>query len=195
NYLSHKDYQNHVIKYLNKLYLGGLLTLLSKDWIHIYKLWITDISGVYNLLIDSYSSKGPCDYNPVNMLRAYLLFLFAKPTIGITKWVDELRRVPLYAIICGFKPNKTPSVGTFYDFFDRLWLGQKDNAHGHVKPKKRKKSKKKKPKKGKKAPVKKKGRVQRLIDRALNYGTYKTDKDTDRLFDLLQSQFRKLKLL
>ena len=123
------------------------------------------------------------------MLRAYLLFLFAKPTIGITKWVDELRRVPLYAIICGFKPNKTPSVKTSYDFFDRLWLGQKNNAHGHVKPKKRKKSKKKKPKKGKKAPVKKKGRVQRLIDRALKYGTYKTDKDTDRLFELFQSQF------
>jgi len=35
------------------------------------------------------------------MLRSFLLFLLTKPEIGITAWVDELYRVPLYAILSG----------------------------------------------------------------------------------------------
>jgi len=55
------------------------------------------------------------------MLRSFLLFLLTKPEIGITAWVDELYRVPLYAILSGFEPGDVPGVGTFYDFFARLW--------------------------------------------------------------------------
>jgi len=56
--------------------------------------------------------------------------------MSLTRWVDQLRRIPLYAIICSFQSHKTPAIGTFYDFFNHLWLSDQDNVH--VKPKKRK---------------------------------------------------------
>jgi hypothetical protein len=153
DFKSHNDYQNFVIENLRKYYSGGLLALVNSDWPIIHKLWITDLSGVHHLLINTYADKGPPGYPPSNMLRAYLLSLLVEPTMSLTKWVDQLRRVPLYAIISGFEPHETPAIGTFYDFFNRLWLSDQNNFHGHVKPKKRKKSKKKKPKKGKKMPL------------------------------------------
>lgn len=61
----------------------------------------------------------------------------------------KCNRVPLYAVLNGFEPGDIPSVGTFYDFFRRLWGQEKNN----IKPKiqqKRKKRKKKKLKKGEK---------------------------------------------
>ena len=73
------------------------------------------------------------------MLRSYLLFLLTNPTIGITKWVDELHRVPLYAILSGFEPGDVPGIGTFYDF-NRLWGFTSDN----VKPKAKSKRKRRK---------------------------------------------------
>jgi len=55
----------------------------------------------------------------LDQLRAFLMMLQVSQT-SLTKRVYELRRVPLYAIISGFLPDHTPSVGTFYDFFSRL---------------------------------------------------------------------------
>lgn len=189
DFKSHIDYQNFVIENLRKYYSGGLLALVNSDWPVIHKLWITDLSDVYHLLIDTYADKGPPGYPPSNMLRAYLLSLLVEPTMSLTKWVDQLRRVPLYAIISGFEPHQTPAIGTFYDFFNRLWLSDQDNFHGHVKPKKRKKSKKKKPKKGKKMPLKKPGILQLLVNRYNKYGSSFKPKATDLLFDLFKDSF------
>ena len=189
DFKSHNDYQNFVIENLRKYYSGGLLALVNSDWPVIHKLWITDLSGVHHLLIGTYADKGPPGYPPSNMLRAYLLSLLVEPTMSLTKWVDQLRRVPLYAIISGFEPHETPAIGTFYDFFNRLWLSDQDNFHGHVKPKKRKKSKKKKPKKGKKMPLKKPGILQLLVNRYNKYGSSFKPKATDLLFDLFKDSF------
>ena len=38
-----------------------------------------------------------------------------------------LRETPLYAILSGFPFGDTPGVGTFYDFFSRLWKDDSDN--------------------------------------------------------------------
>ena len=76
------------------------------------------------------------------MLRSYLLFLLTSPTIGITKWVDQLYRVPLYAILSGFEPGNIPGVGTFYDFFQRLWGYDKQNIKSQKQKRKKKKKKK-----------------------------------------------------
>jgi hypothetical protein len=35
-------------------------------------------------------------------------------------WVQRLREQPFYALLCGFEPDLVPSVGTIYDFQDRL---------------------------------------------------------------------------
>lgn len=186
--VSHESYQNFVLSKLQEYYAGGVLTLVSKDWPIIHKLWITDLSYVYALILDSYSNKGPEPRDPASMMRSYLLFLLIDPTIGITKWVDQLYRVPLYAILSGFEPNDIPGVGTFYDFFNRLWESQSSNTKPNTKHK-RKKKKSKKPKKGEKVAPKKPGVVKRLVERFFKYGSNKKTLPTDRLFDLFKSQF------
>ncbi|HZJ83836.1 MAG TPA: transposase [Clostridia bacterium] len=185
--ITHESYQNFVLNHLNEHYSGGVLTLVAKDWPIITKLWITDISYVTTWLSDTYSVKGPLPRDPASMLRSYLLFLLTNPTIGITKWVDELYRVPLYAILSGFEPGDIPGVGTFYDFFNRLWGFGPDNAKSKTKPK-RKKRKKKRPKKGEKLAPKDPGIVSRLINRFIHRGSKKKHLTPDRLFDFFQSQ-------
>ncbi|GAU80091.1 transposase [Fusibacter sp. 3D3] len=187
--ISHEAYQNFLLEQLNMHYSNGILVLVNKDWALILKLWLTDLSYVSTLLYSSYSPKGPKPRDPASMLRSYLIFLLTRPTIGITEWVDELHRVPLYAILSGFEPGDVPGVGTFYDFFKRLWNSDQPNKKSKLKQKLKRKKKKKKYKKGEKAPLKKPGVVKRLVDRFLKYGSAKKDLPTDRLFDLFQSQF------
>ena len=156
----HKAYQEFVIEQLQQHYTGGLLVLVNKDWPLIAKLWITNLSEITMLLQDSYSLRGPAPRDPASMFRSFLLFLLTKPEIGITAWVDELYRVPLFAILSGFEPGDIPGVGTFYDFFARLW----DAPEKSFKPRKqRRKRKTKKGKKGEKAPTTTPGRIKRAV--------------------------------
>lgn len=39
--------------------------------------------------------------------------IFPANQTSVTKWVDDLSRIPLYAIISVFKPGDTPSVGPY----------------------------------------------------------------------------------
>lgn len=188
-FVTHESYQNFVLTQLKEHYSDGVLTLVSKDWPIITKLWISDFSYITTWLIDTYSTKGPLPRDPASMIRSYLLFLFTNPTIGITKWVDELYRVPLYAILSGFEPGDIPGVGTFYDFFDRLWGLDFDNVKPKDKRKyKSKKKKKKKFKKGEKQTPKNPGVVRKLINRFLRDGSRKKLLPADRLFEFFQSQ-------
>lgn len=186
-FVTHETYQNFVLTKLKKHYSDGILALVSSDWPVITKLWITDISYVTSWLSDTYSAKGPLPRDPDSMLRSYLLFLLTNPTIGITKWVDELHRVPLYAILSGFEPGDIPGVGTFYDFFTRLWGLDFDNVMPKLK-RKRKSKRKKKPKKGEKEPPKNPGIVKKLINRFLRNGAKIKVLPGDRLFEFFQSQ-------
>ena len=188
--ISHESYQNFILDQLQEHYSSGILVITSKDWELISKLWLTDLSHISTLLYDTYSIKGPKPRDPASMMRSYLTFLLTRPSIGITQWVDELHRVPLYAILSGFKPGELPGVGTFYDFLARLWNSDNSNTRSKLRAKrKRKKKKKKKPKKGEKAPLKKPAITQRLVNRFLQYGSTKKELSTDRLFDFFKSQF------
>ena len=62
---------------------------------------------------------------PSCMLRSYLLALKLKVT-SITVWCRMLMETPLYAILSGFPFGDTPDVGTFYDFFSRIWQDDRD---------------------------------------------------------------------
>ena len=186
-FVPHSSYQDFVLHQLNKHYSNGILTIVANDWPVITKLWITDISYITTFLSDKYSLKGPSPRDPDSMFRSYILFLLTNPTIGITKWVDELHRVPLYAILSGFEPGDIPGVGTFYDFFNRLWGLESDNVKSNLKHKRRKK-RKKKPKKGEKQAPKNPGIVKKLIARFFRDGAKKKTLPGDRLFEFFQSQ-------
>ncbi|WP_333482932.1 transposase [Sutcliffiella sp. NC1] len=89
-----------------------------------------------------YSSnpRGRKPRNPCDMLRSLLLMHFQKET-SVDKWVFTLKTNLIFAILSGFSPDDVPGVGTFYDFFKRLWI------HSSPHLSKRSKRKLKKPRK------------------------------------------------
>jgi hypothetical protein len=184
-FVSHADYQRLTLERLRHHYTNGAAVLVRRDWPVIWNCLISDLSHTTTFLRDTYADHGPAPRDPASMLRSFLLFLLVTPEIGITKWVDELYRVPLYAILSGFEPGDIPGVGTFYDFLSRFWAADENN----LKPKKKpKRSKPKKGKKGEKAPTTSAGKVKRLVERILRSGMPFREQPFDRLLEFFQSQ-------
>lgn len=75
---------------------------------------------------DCYSVFDPEPRLPSCILRFYLLALKLKVT-SITVWCRMLKETPLYAILSGVSFGDTPGVGTFYDFFSRIWMDSSNN--------------------------------------------------------------------
>ncbi len=84
-------------------------------------------------------------------------------------------------------PGHTPGVGTFYDFFARLWPSVSPHLTGPVKPKRNKKHVK--GKKGEKAPTTTPKKVERLVERILLRRSAITSLPTDRLMALFRECF------
>jgi hypothetical protein len=185
---THKKYQDFVISQIQLHYTSGILNMTSNDWILVEKLWLTDLSGTAAFLEKHYGRRGPKPIDPDCMLRAYLLMLLTRQGYSITYWVDELRRVPIFAILSGFEPGNTPGIGTFYDFFRRLWNSDSPNCKKHEKRPKRKPPKGKK--KGDKSPTTSPGKVARLVKRLLqSNASAPTSQPFDRLYDFFQAEF------
>lgn len=120
---SHHDYLTFVTDQLQKEYdTPGAMSLLQQFYSDLI-FWITpiDLSSTAALVRSSYSlkTKGRAPRDPADMLRSALLM--TKLGMSVDDWVRALRTIPVYAILSGFLPNDTPGVGTFYDFFRRLW--------------------------------------------------------------------------
>lgn len=181
----HSDYQAFVLQQLQSSFGPGVV-LISKDWPLAVKLWMTDLSTITSLLMDEYSNRGPEPRDPASLFRSYLVLLMTNPAMGITEWINEMKRTPIYAILSGFDFDDLPGVGTFYDFFERLWPA----VDKHLKPKKqrKRKSKTKKGKKGEKAPTTTPGKVKRLVEWMMRHTDNKTALPADRLFDFFQTQ-------
>lgn len=183
---SHAEYQTFVEQQLKLHYAGSsILCLVPKDWYLIKKFWITDLSRTADLLKGQYSDRGSKAKDPANLMRSYLLMLSTKQT-SVTNWVDDLRRIPLYAIISGFQPGDTPGIGTFYDFFDRLWNLETPHISSPTRPKRKKP---KKGKKGEKAPTTTPGKVARLVKRLTKYPSHPRILPVDTLQTLFKEQF------
>ena len=183
--IAHSSYQDSVLERLRHYYNGGVFVIVNDDWPLVAKFWMTDLSYITTMLKDCYDPKGPEPRDPASMLRSYLLFLMTKPEIGITEWINEMKRIPYYAILSGFEPGHLPGVGTFYDFFQRLWTASGNNLKSK---KQRRKRKPKKGKKGEKAPTTTPGKVKRLVEWVIRHIAKKTDLPSDRLFHFFQTQ-------
>ncbi len=157
---SHRDYQSFVAEQLKTHYTAGILRVQPPDWNLIEKFWLTDLSKTATILHNTFSKQGPSPRDPADMLRSVLLMLQTGES-SVTKWVTQLRRVPLYAILSGFLPTQTPGIGTFYDFFDRLWAS--DSPNFSSKKKRKTKKIKKGKKKGEKAPTTSPNKVANLV--------------------------------
>jgi hypothetical protein len=180
-FIPHLHYQQFLLDNFRRYY-GPTFVIISKDWPLVTKFWMTDLSAMTTLLQDLYSSRGPEPRDPASMFRSLLLLIMTNPTMGLTEWINEMKRTPLYAILSGFEIGDIPGVGTFYDFFKRLWASS--NKHLRLK-KRRKKLKPKKGKKGEKAPTAP-GRVARLVCWMMRHVAKKTDLPADRLNHFFQ---------
>lgn len=132
----HSAYQDSFVSDFLQYYPNPFA--LSKDtWNTIIQFWHLDLSLTDRMMQDCYSVFGPEPRLPSAMLRSYLLSIKLKIT-SITKWANMLKDCPLYAIISGFTVGDTPGIGTFYDFFSRLWQSDKNHLSPNARfPKKK----------------------------------------------------------
>ena len=145
---------------LRKYYPDAAESLPSSTWDIMERFWNLDLSPLNSLMQDCYSVFGPAPRQPSDMLRSILLSVeFKIPTV--TQWCAELRHNHLYAILSGFPVGSTPGIGTFYDFFHRLWKSDKPDIRNPIHSPKR--SPKKPDKKGVKAPPVDKIRIEDLL--------------------------------
>ena len=140
----HAAYQDFLKTNLPKYYPNPD-SIPSSTWDIIERFWHLDLSYTDELLRSKYSIFGPKPRTPSCMQRSYLLSIDFK-VYSITDWAAQLKINPLYAILSGFEFGDTPGIGTFYDFFDRLWDSKEDNLSPHEHPIKKKKLKKPKTK-------------------------------------------------
>ena len=133
-----------------------------------------------------YSKFGPSPRTPSCMQRAYLLSIDFKVT-SITEWATQLKMNPLYAILSGFEVGDTPDVGTFYDFFSRLWDSDSHNLNPNLH--KLKTPVKKPKKKGYKAQPVEKITIDQLLSSLENQTFLLSDQPYGSLFDIYSKEF------
>src|SRR5690606_16019105 len=168
---------------------------INKDFLRDFYcetiIWcsLIDLTDSSELLKHRYSSipRGRKPRNPCDMLRC-LLLMHKEQVTSVDQWVVQLKSSTVLAILSGFSPNKVPGVGTFYDFFNRLWLSSTPH---HCNRKKRKSKKpRKKGKKNQKLEPKNPNIVEKLVRRALKRKKVRyAPKAHDQLQILFQSLF------
>ena len=135
NYGGHTAYQNTFVSEFLKLFPDPF-AVPKQTWDVIVKFWYLDLSETDTIMQKFYSLLGkPATRFPSCLLRSYLLSTALKES-SITEWCRLLKITPLYAILSGFPADDTPGVGTFYDFFNRLWQSDKNNYINQMKHKK-----------------------------------------------------------
>lgn len=187
---SHQDYLQFVTYELNLLYSQPSQKLFLKDFYAELIFWISsiDLSSTASLMKDRYSSsrKGRQPRDPADMLRSILLM--TKFRMSVDSWVRSVRTTPVLAILCGFAPNDVPGVGTFYDFFGRLWLAA--SPHKSNRCRRHLKKPKKKGKRNEKLEPRNPLSTDNLVARALREGKiHYASKPHDLLQQLFQSLF------
>lgn len=143
---SHTAYQNFVSKRLPSFLEHDPAWVLSHSAL-IGKLWRLDLRRAEPFLKPLYAARGAPARDPTNLLRALLAMTHLRIT-SITRFVRRLKADRLLALCCGFDPNhpeNLPGVGTFYDFFKRLWIGADGGARPKILPRQRKPREKFKP--------------------------------------------------
>ncbi len=157
----------------------------------IYKVFITDLTSVREVLIDTYNPRGEKPWDPVSLFRTYWLMCQYGENGSITKWIKKLKSNPFWAIVSGFHPANIPGVGTLYDFEDRLCdFDNGDRAKRTKKMLSSDSKPQKKFKKNQKKPPKSKGIVERLIERIIrDEDTSQPQRDDDLLHTIFKQSF------
>ena len=185
NHGGHAAYQQFLIAQMSKYYPDP--DSLARDtWDIVERFYRLDLSRSDEILKWRYSIFGPEPRLPSCMLRSYLLSLDFK-VLSITDWAAQLKINPLYAIVSGFEYGDTPGVGTFYDYFSRLWDSDEDNLNPRIHPLKA--SVKKPKKKGEKAESTESVTVEELLQKMEASESLSAEPPYAILFSLFREQF------
>lgn len=182
----HPAYQSSLISRIMKYYPDFMVSIDLKMMKLANLFFQLDLSYVDPLMQDRYSDIGRPPRLPSCMLRSVMLSLMLKIP-SFTDWVVLLRRIPLYAIISGFDPDDIPGIGTFYDFYKRLWLSGDPNMSPNIRLPRKKPAK---PPKGQKAEPVDKITVEELINQ-YKTSPFSTEQPYSLLFSLYYNGFLK----
>ena len=122
-----------------RIALKKKLKKLRKTILHDVKKYRDVISKMENLALDSvgkileplYPDSGRPAKNQCQILRSLVLFslLLGKTSakLSLTSWVrDELPSSPLFIALIGCgDPSSLPPLGSYYDFMNRCWQGDR----------------------------------------------------------------------
>lgn len=118
------------------------------------------------------------------MLRSLILMVAHKIT-SLTDWANLLKTNDLLAVLSGFTPDNTPSVGCFYDFWNRLWLEDARLRKENRRRLRRKKKKAKKTKKGQKLSNRRPGVCRRLLKSFKKHNGFPSKKRPNLLLQMI----------
>ena len=119
----HKRYLKRTRRELLRRYPRPLEQKQLAEYIDLIQaLCLLDLEPLRPQLQALYAAKprGTPPRDPIQMLRSLLCMTLSGETLGFTKWVSKLRSQPLFATLSGFT-ERTPGIGTFYDFAARLY--------------------------------------------------------------------------
>lgn len=169
---SHQDYQDFLKLNIPALFQSDP-NRLSSFSNHLSALWLLNCDPAIPYFIEHYSAKGrPAEFDPTDLFRSLVLMAKTRKFFGITEWSQALRNDRVLAVLSGFYPDKTPSIGVFYAFLDRFWLefdnDPKERRLRLRTPRRKPRQKKSdKLKKGEKLPNKRPYVVSRLVNQVL----------------------------
>jgi len=181
---THEEYLRFMLPRIKTLFLekpGQVLFYLDA----VLKAYVLNLDRGSDILHRCYCKDfgRPADFDPTDMFRSLVLMVALQIT-SVTKWVDSLAKSDVLALLSGFEPGKTPSVGAFYDFWNRLWLEDKRLRKRRKQRLKKKRKKPKNVKKGEKLQSRRPGVVDRLV-RSFRKGRYFSTKRPERLLQEL----------
>ena len=161
---THAEYERFVLGKVRNLDDASFKRLALYDD-SIKKLALLNLDPLGTILRPYYSETGrPAELQP-EIFRSFVLMGDQGET-GVTNWVKTLAADDLLCVLIGCKPDHLPSLGSYYDFINRLWLLhpaiEKENRE-KLFPFIRKKKREKGPGKNKKLPNKHAGVVGRIV--------------------------------
>lgn len=163
---SHKNYQEKLLACLLLFYETERSRVVAMEK-SLSKLYLLDLDPLLPIIKPLFSDFGRPAENQQGIIRSLVLMLDSDKH-SITEWSIKVASDRLLCIACDFKFGDAPSVGSYYDFINRLWLAS-HNVHVkrsktlrsfHFKPRKKLKA-------GKKLPPKHSGVVKKFVKLAI----------------------------
>lgn len=120
NWLSHADYQKYLLSVLPDFLSIERDRVLKLEG-SISKLYLLNLDKVRPVIEKLYSSTGRPAKNQQGIIRSLILMLDQKVD-SISEWASIVASDPILRALCGFDSDNAPSVASYYDFINRLWL-------------------------------------------------------------------------